>query len=105
MLVAEIWLQAAEGMLTSVSAGRPRVVASVLKWFQAGFLRTAPAHPCGPLLLCLDYLLALQHSQRTFAPVQLRAIIITCNITAQYAINLIMDQKHMPCTLLNAYPP
>jgi len=29
MLLVEIWLQAAEGMLTSVSAGRPRLIACV----------------------------------------------------------------------------
>lgn len=79
-------------MPTSVSAGRPKLIACVLKWFQAGLFRTAPANPCVPLLLCLNYLLALQHSQRTFAPVQ-------------YSINLIMDQNHMPCTLLNTDAP
>lgn len=90
--MVEVWLQAAEGMPTSVGAGRPKLIACVLKWFQAGLLRTAPANPCVPLLLCLNYLLVLQHSQRTFAPVQ-------------YSINLIMDQNHMPCTLLNTDPP
>lgn len=97
MLVVEIWLQAAEGMPTSVSAGRPRLIACVLKWFQAGLLRTAPTHPCVPLLLCLNYLLALQDSQRTRLPLG--------NITVQYAINLSMDQKHVLCTLLNTDPP
>lgn len=96
MLVMEIWLQAAEGMPTSVRAGRPRLIALVLKWLQAGLLRSAPAHHRVPLLLCLNYLLVLQHSQWTCMPL--------CNITVKYAINLVMDQI-MPCNLLNTDPP
>lgn len=46
MLLVEISLQAAEGMPTSLGAGRPRLTARVLSQLQAGLHRTASASPC-----------------------------------------------------------
>lgn len=77
MLLVEIWLQAAKGMPTSVSAGRPRLAARVLKWFQAGLLRTALAHPCASAALPELSPCPAAQPEDMFAPVQYNSAI--CN--------------------------
>lgn len=97
MLLVEIWLQAAEGMPTSVSAGRPRLIARVLISSRLDYTGRLQHDPVPTLY----YLVGPQHSWRNhkFAPVQYNSAI--CNSLCYGPRQCAMySSEHWPVVLL-----